>query len=241
MFVVVVHSLSRVWLCNSMDWSTPGFPVLHHLLEFAQTHVHWVSDAIQSTSKCLEFAKLNPFFPTFFGSYSCSIFLWGDSESGSFARHKFQRYNKVKWPESRKYKRRQNQKKELGDNITFILRMGKLILRKLGYPVSGQKSISGNFFKVQRLRLHTSNAEGVGSIPSQGTRVPHACKVAPTIFFLSLKNLVSGVAWVQLNCVWLQRSFCFHYTILSNYGTIGRCMMPWKNIFFLYEDSWSKE
>ena len=25
----------------------PGFPVLHHLLEFAQTHVHWVSDAIQ--------------------------------------------------------------------------------------------------------------------------------------------------------------------------------------------------
>ena len=30
-----------------MDWSTPAFPVLHHLLEFAQTHVHWVSDAIQ--------------------------------------------------------------------------------------------------------------------------------------------------------------------------------------------------
>ena len=30
-----------------MDCSTPGFPVLHHLLEFAQTHVHWVSDAIQ--------------------------------------------------------------------------------------------------------------------------------------------------------------------------------------------------
>ena len=30
-----------------MDWSTPGFPVFHHLLEFAQTHVHWVSDAIQ--------------------------------------------------------------------------------------------------------------------------------------------------------------------------------------------------
>ena len=27
-------------LCNSMDCSTPGFPVLHHLLELAQTHVH---------------------------------------------------------------------------------------------------------------------------------------------------------------------------------------------------------
>ena len=34
-------------LCEPMDCSTPGFPVLHHLLELAQTHVHWVSDAIQ--------------------------------------------------------------------------------------------------------------------------------------------------------------------------------------------------
>ena len=34
-------------LCGSMDCSTAGFPVLHSLLEFAQTHVHWVDDAIQ--------------------------------------------------------------------------------------------------------------------------------------------------------------------------------------------------
>ena len=34
-------------LCDPMECSTPGFPVLHHLLEFAQTHVHWVGDAIQ--------------------------------------------------------------------------------------------------------------------------------------------------------------------------------------------------
>ena len=34
-------------LFNPMNWRIPGFPVLHHLLEFAQTHVHWISDAIQ--------------------------------------------------------------------------------------------------------------------------------------------------------------------------------------------------
>ena len=34
-------------LCNPMDCSTPGLPVLHRLPEFAQTHVHWVKDAIQ--------------------------------------------------------------------------------------------------------------------------------------------------------------------------------------------------
>ena len=34
-------------LCDPMDCSTPGFPVHHQLLELAQTHVHWVGDAIQ--------------------------------------------------------------------------------------------------------------------------------------------------------------------------------------------------
>ena len=36
-----------------MDCSTPDFPVLHHLLEFAQTHVHWVSDVIQPSHPLL--------------------------------------------------------------------------------------------------------------------------------------------------------------------------------------------
>ena len=34
-------------LCNPMNHSTPGLPVHHQLPEFTQTHVHWVSDAIQ--------------------------------------------------------------------------------------------------------------------------------------------------------------------------------------------------
>ena len=34
-------------LCDPMDYSISGFPVLNHLPEFAQTHVHWVGDDIQ--------------------------------------------------------------------------------------------------------------------------------------------------------------------------------------------------
>ena len=41
---VVVQSLKYVGLCDPTDWSTPGFNVLHHVPEFAQTHVHWVSN-----------------------------------------------------------------------------------------------------------------------------------------------------------------------------------------------------
>ena len=33
-------------LCNPMNLSTPGLPVHHQLLEFIQTHVHWVGDVI---------------------------------------------------------------------------------------------------------------------------------------------------------------------------------------------------
>ena len=36
-------------LCSLVNGSIPGFPVLHYLLEFAQTRVHWVSDANQSS------------------------------------------------------------------------------------------------------------------------------------------------------------------------------------------------
>ena len=40
-------------LCNPMDNSMLCFPVLHHLPEFAQTHVHWVGDAIQPSHPLL--------------------------------------------------------------------------------------------------------------------------------------------------------------------------------------------
>ena len=39
LFVVVVTQ-SCPTLSDTMDFSTPGFPVLHHLPELAQTHVH---------------------------------------------------------------------------------------------------------------------------------------------------------------------------------------------------------
>ena len=41
---------SELTLCNSMDCSTSGFPVLHYFLEFAQTHVHVRSNT--TTSYC---------------------------------------------------------------------------------------------------------------------------------------------------------------------------------------------
>ena len=51
---------SCLTLCDPMDLSMSGFPVLHHLLELAQTHVHWVSDTIQESCP-LSFPFLSAF------------------------------------------------------------------------------------------------------------------------------------------------------------------------------------
>ena len=44
---------SCLTLCDPMNHSTPGLPVHHQLSESAQTHVHWVSDAIQPSHPLL--------------------------------------------------------------------------------------------------------------------------------------------------------------------------------------------
>ena len=46
-----------------MDSSTPGFPVHHQLHELAQTHVHWVSDAIQPSHPVVPFSSCPQSFP----------------------------------------------------------------------------------------------------------------------------------------------------------------------------------
>ena len=67
--VVVVQSLSHVRLYNPMDCSSPGFPVLHHLPELAQTHVHWVSGGIQPSHPLS-----SPSPPAFSLSQHCGVF-----------------------------------------------------------------------------------------------------------------------------------------------------------------------
>jgi len=69
-------------LCNPMDYSTPGFPVHHQLLELAQTHVHWVGDAIQP-SHPLPSPLLPPsIFPSIRVFSSESLFTSGGQSIG---------------------------------------------------------------------------------------------------------------------------------------------------------------
>ena len=61
-------------LCNPMNRTTPGLPVHHQLLEFTQTHVHQVGDAIQPSHPLL-----SPSLPTFNPSQHQGLFQWVNS------------------------------------------------------------------------------------------------------------------------------------------------------------------
>ena len=72
-FLIIVLLLSHIWLFVT-SWTVPGFPVLHYLPEFAQTHVHRVGDAIQSSHPLL-----SPSPPAFSLSQHQSLFQWVSS------------------------------------------------------------------------------------------------------------------------------------------------------------------
>ena len=74
-------------LCDSMDCSMPGFPVLHHLPELAQTHVHWVGDAIRSSHPLSSSSPLPSVFPSIrvFSNVSSLCIRWPKYWSFSFS------------------------------------------------------------------------------------------------------------------------------------------------------------
>ena len=85
-FINSVQLLSHVWLCDPMNCSTPGLPVHHRLLEFTQTHIHWVSDGHPTiSSSVIPFSSSLQSFPAS-GSFQMSqLFASGGQNIGGSA------------------------------------------------------------------------------------------------------------------------------------------------------------
>ena len=71
--LIVADSVAQLCLTlwDPMDCSSPGFPVLHYLPELAQTHIHWVGDAIQQSHP-----RSPPSLPVLGLSQPQGIFQW---------------------------------------------------------------------------------------------------------------------------------------------------------------------
>ena len=91
-FLLVLFERKSLWislvaqscltLCNPVNCSTPGFPVHHQLLEFIQTHVHRVGDAIQPSHPLLSPSPPAP-NPSQHQSFPVSqLFTWGGQSIG---------------------------------------------------------------------------------------------------------------------------------------------------------------
>ena len=89
-------------LCNPMNCSTPGLPVHHQLLQFTQTHVHRVSDAIQPSHPLSSPFPPAP-NPSQYQSFPMSQLLaWGGQSTGvsalaSFLPMKSQGWSLSEW------------------------------------------------------------------------------------------------------------------------------------------------
>ena len=93
----IIHLWVKIWsfycsvtqlcptLCKPMDCSSPGFPILHHLPELAQTHDHWVSDAIQPSLPLHSLLLLLSIFPSrVFSNESILCIRWPKHWNFSF-------------------------------------------------------------------------------------------------------------------------------------------------------------
>ena len=74
-------------LCDPMNCSTPGLPVHHQLPELAQTHVHWVDDAISHLILCCPLLLPPSIFPSIrvFSKGSALHIKWPKYWSFSFS------------------------------------------------------------------------------------------------------------------------------------------------------------
>ena len=87
-------------LCDPMNRSTPGLPVHHQLLEFTQTHIHQVSDAISSS--VVPFSSCPQALPASESFSMSQLFAWGGQSTGvsapaSFLPKKSQGWSPSEW------------------------------------------------------------------------------------------------------------------------------------------------
>ena len=90
--------------CDPMNHSTPDLPVHHQLLEFTQTHVHQVSDAIQPSisSSVIPFSSCPQSLPASESFPMSQLFTWGGQSTGvaalaSFLPKKSQGWSPSEW------------------------------------------------------------------------------------------------------------------------------------------------
>ena len=83
--LLLLSCWSCLTLCNPMDCSMPGFPVLYHLPEFVQKHAHWVGYATNHLIHCCPLSSFLQSFPASGSFLTTRLFISGGKSIGASA------------------------------------------------------------------------------------------------------------------------------------------------------------
>ena len=189
---------SHLTLCHPKDCSTTGSSVLHFFLEFAQIHVHWVSDAIWPSHSLLPSSLLPSIFPSI-RFFSNEFALW------------------IRWPKYRSFSFR-SPSNEYSDLISFRMDWFDLLaVQEILKSFFSTTIWEHQFFSAQpslwpklshlymttgktiafpsgsEVKASAHNAGDLGSIPGSG-RAPGEGNGNP-LQYSCLENLTDGGAW----------------------------------------------
>ena len=156
-----------------MDCSTPGFPILHSLPEFAQTYVHWVSDAIQPSH------PLSPPSPPAFNlSQHQGLFQWAGSWHQQAKVLELQlQHQSFQWIFTVVYTKKEKKKKKTNHYILT----NKVLLLSHPAPLSGclslflflllgESLLLGRWLEMFSIRLFWRGDGSLDLTPSMFTR-----------------------------------------------------------------------
>ena len=182
-------------LYDPMNCSTSGFPVLHYLPEVAQTHIHRVSDAIQSYGPLSHLLLLPLIFP------SIRVF------SNKLALH-------IRWPKNRHFSFSIIPSKEIPGLISFRMDWFDLhavqgTLKSPFQYLCSKASIlwCSAFFTVQLSHPYMITGKTIAF-----TRRTFVCKVMSLLFNMLSRLVFSSKEQVSFN-------FVAAVTVYSNFGT----------------------
>ena len=140
---------SHLTLCHPKDCSTTGSSVLHFFLEFAQIHVHWVSDAIWPSHSLLPSSLLPSIFPSI-RFFSNEFALW------------------IRWPKYRSFSFSRSPSNEYSDLISFRMDWFDLLaveetLKSLLQHHSSKPSVfrCSTFFMVQLSHVYMTTGKTI--------------------------------------------------------------------------------
>ena len=158
-----------------MDCSTPGFPVLHHLPELAQTHAHWLSDTSNHLILCHPLLLLPSIFPSI-KAFSNELVPW------------------IRWPKYWSFNFSINPSNEYSGLISF--RIDSLQSKGLSRVFSNTTVQKHQFFSAQpSLWSNAAAAKSLQSYPTLCNPIDRTPPGSPVPGILQARTL----EWVAIS------------------------------------------